>query len=87
MPGPANLSTSLGVHGRVREPVVLKVVDKVFAAAKERNIPVGMYINDPGELPEWRDKGARFIALSMDLKWLGRTLKTAADACRFAMES
>ncbi len=69
----------------LREPVVLKAVDKVFTAAKERDIPVGMYINDPSELPEWRDKGARFIILSIDLKWLGRSLKTAAEACRAAI--
>jgi 2-keto-3-deoxy-L-rhamnonate aldolase RhmA len=85
MPGPADLSTSLGVHGRVREPIVLNAVDKVFRAAQERGIPVGMYINDPSELPEWRDKGAKFIVLSIDLKWLGRSLKSAAKVCKEAM--
>jgi 2-keto-3-deoxy-L-rhamnonate aldolase RhmA len=82
MPGPADLSSSLGVHGQVRHPTVLEAVDKVFAAAAKRKIPVGMYINDPDELPEWRKKGARFIILSIDLKWLARTLKTAAEKCR-----
>jgi 2-keto-3-deoxy-L-rhamnonate aldolase RhmA len=82
MPGPADLSTSLGVHGQVRSPQVLQAVDTIFAAAARHNIPVGMYINDPSELPEWTKKGARFIVLSIDLKWLGRTLKTAAEKCR-----
>jgi len=82
MPGPADLATSLGVHGQVRSPAVLQAVDTIFAAAKRHNIPVGMYINDPDELPEWTQKGARFIVLSIDLKWLGRTLKVAAEKCR-----
>ena len=82
MPGPADLSSSLGVHGQVRSPPVLKAVDTIFAAAARHNIPVGMYINDPDELPEWTKKGARFIVLSIDLKWLGRTLKAAAEKCR-----
>ena len=82
MPGPADLSSSLGVHGQVRSPTVLQAVDTIFAAAKRHDIPVGMYINDPDELPEWTKKGARFIVLSIDLKWLGRTLKGAAEKCR-----
>jgi len=84
MPGPADLSSSLGVHGQVRHPTVLAAVDKILASARKHDIPVGMYVNTPQELPEWKAKGAKFIILSIDLKWLAISLKGAVQALRAA---
>lgn len=82
MPGPGDLATSLGVPGQLRHPRVEGAVDRVFSAAGRSKTPLGMYINSPAEIAPWRAKGARFFVLSIDLKWLGLSLKAAADACR-----
>lgn len=82
MPGPGDLATSLGVPGQLLHPQVERAVNRVFSAANDSKTPVGMYINDPREITPWRAKGARFFVLSIDLKWLGLSLKAAADACR-----
>lgn len=85
MPGPADLATSLGLHGQLRHPDVESAIDRIFSSAREYKIPAGMYINDPRELAPWRAKGAQFFVLSIDLKWLGLSLKAAAEACRAAI--
>lgn len=85
MPGPGDLATSFGVHGQLRHPQVEGAVDRIFSAARDFSVPIGMYINNPNEIAPWRAKGARFFVLSIDLKLLGLSLKAAADACRVAV--
>ena len=82
MPGPGDLATSLGVPGQLLHPTVEAAVNRVFSATQARGTPVGMYINHPREIAAWRARGARFFVLSIDLKWLGLSLKAAAEACR-----
>jgi len=82
MPGPGDLASSLGVHGQLKHPTVEAAVDKVLDAAAARGIPAGMYINDPSEAAPWIARGVKFLVLSIDYKWLGKTLKAAAEACR-----
>lgn len=84
MPGPGDLATSLQVPGELRHPKVEAAVGRVFSEAQRSKTPVGMYINHPSEIERWRAKGARFFVLSIDLKWLGLSLKAAADVCRSA---
>jgi 2-keto-3-deoxy-L-rhamnonate aldolase RhmA len=87
MPGPGDLATSLGVHGQLRHPTVEAAVDRIFEAATTRGKPVGMYINDPSELAAWHAKGAGFFVLSIDYKWLAKSLDGAAKACRAALSA
>ena len=87
MPGPGDLATALGVHGQLRHPKVEAAVDQIFAAARKRKQPIGMYINDPSELPTWHAKGACFFVLSIDLKLLARSLQVAAASCRKAVQA
>lgn len=87
MPGPGDLATALGVHGQLRHPKVEAAVDQIFAAAQKRRQPVGMYINDPSELAAWHAKGASFFVLSIDLKWLARSLQQASAACRASVRA
>jgi 2-keto-3-deoxy-L-rhamnonate aldolase RhmA len=82
MPGPGDLATSLGVPGQLLHPEVKAAVDTVFQVANKHGAQIGMYINSPAEIPEWHARGARFFILSIDLKWLGTSLKAAAHACR-----
>jgi 2-keto-3-deoxy-L-rhamnonate aldolase RhmA len=81
-PGPADLATSMGLPGQLRHPQVVDGIEKMMAAARRRNIPFGMYINDPNDVPTWLEKGSKFFILRIDLLWLARSLKVAADACR-----
>lgn len=82
MPGPGDLATSLGFPGQLLHPSVKAAVDKVFSAANKHGTPIGMYVNSPTEIPEWHARGARFFILSIDVKWLALSLKSAAEACR-----
>lgn len=82
MPGPADLATSLGVHGQLRHPTVTAAVETSIAAARRRDIPVGVYINDPAEIAAWSGKGVRFFVHSIDYKILAKTLRATALDCR-----
>ena len=82
MPGPGDLATAYGVHGQLRHPTVEAAIDTVFRAAMTRRRVVGMYVNDPAEVAAWYAKGARFFVLSIDFKWLAKSLLAAAAECR-----
>lgn len=84
MPGPADLASSLGVHGKLTHPSVRAAVETAMAEAQRKNIPVGMYINEPSEIASWMDKEIGFFVYSIDYKALGKSLRTAASACREA---
>ena len=82
MPGPGDLATSLQLPGQLRHPAVEAAVHQIFSAAKRSHTPIGMYVNHPDEIEHWRAQGAKFLVLSIDLKWLGISLKAAVDASR-----
>jgi 2-keto-3-deoxy-L-rhamnonate aldolase RhmA len=54
MPGPGDLSTSMGLHGNPTHPKVKQAVAEVIASAKRAGLRVGMYLNSPGEIHEWK---------------------------------
>jgi len=82
MPGPGDLAMSLGVPGQLTHPRVQQAVQKVLEAAQRHGVPAGMYVNDPSEVPAWRQRGVRFVVYSIDYKVLARSLQQAAAACR-----
>src|ERR1700682_1204478 len=84
MPGPADLASSLGLHGKLTHPTVRAATETVIAEAKRKDIAVGIYVNDPAEIGDWLDKGIGFFVYSIDYKVFGKALRTVASACREA---
>lgn len=83
LPGPGDLAASLGLPGELTHPRVRAEVDRIVAAAEARpGTHIGAYVNTPEEAVAWRERGARFIAYSIDYKILGAALhqlRTAMD--------
>ncbi len=65
--GANDLSYSLGVGGRTNEPIVEEAVNKVLAAGKKYNIPVGYPAGNPTEINKRIAQGFRFFQASSDL--------------------
>ncbi len=65
--GVNDLSFSLGVGGRTNEPIVEEAVNKVLAAGKKYNIPVGYPAGNPVEINKRIAQGFRFFQASSDL--------------------
>jgi len=82
MPGPADLATSLGVHGQLRHPQVLEAIARIKAAAQARSIPLGIYINDPKEIAESEPREIAFFVYSIDYKSFAMHLKTVEKQAR-----
>jgi 4-hydroxy-2-oxoheptanedioate aldolase len=85
MPGPGDLSTSLGVPGELTHPEVTKRVDRVIEAAVNRSLMAGMYVGDPADAGQWIARGARFIVYSLDSKVLYEAYRRGLDRMRAAM--
>lgn len=69
--GPNDLSFSLGVGGRTKEPLVEEAVARVLAAGKKHNVPVGYSTGDPAEINRRIEQGFRFFQTSSDLALMG----------------
>jgi 2-keto-3-deoxy-L-rhamnonate aldolase RhmA len=84
MPGPADLASSLGLHGKLTHPNVRAATETVIAEAQRKDIAVGIYVNDPAEIADWVDKGISFFVYSIDYKVFANALRSVATACREA---
>src|SRR5215475_10929753 len=65
--GVNDLSFSLGVGGKTNDPIVEEAVNKVLAAGKKYNIPVGYPAGNPIEINKRIAQGFRFFQASSDL--------------------
>ncbi len=84
MPGPADLASSFGVHGKLDHPLVRAAIDTIIAEAQRKDVEVGIYINDPAEIAQWMTRGISFFVYSIDYKVLGKSLRATAGSCREA---
>lgn len=66
--GPYDLSQSLGVPGQINHSKVLDEVDKMVKMANEYGISIGMFFASSRGLDEWKKKGIKMFALSIDTK-------------------
>ncbi|HEV8130862.1 MAG TPA: aldolase/citrate lyase family protein [Acidobacteriota bacterium] len=65
--GANDLSFSLGVGGKLTDPLVEDAVSKVLAAGKKHAIPVGYPAGTPAEINKRISQGFRFFQASSDL--------------------
>jgi 2-keto-3-deoxy-L-rhamnonate aldolase RhmA len=63
--GRVDLTVSLGKTS-LDDPVVIQSIDRIVRAARGRQIPVGMFLANPEEIPHWRSQGVGFFVLGSD---------------------
>ena len=84
MPGPGDLSTSMGLPGDPTHPKVKQAVADVIAAARRAGLRVGMYLNSPGEIRDWLPLKLDFYVYLFDTKVLARAYASAVADIRAA---
>lgn len=85
MPGPGDLSTSMGLHGQPTHPRVRQAVGEVISAARRAGLRAGMYLNSPGEVREWAPLNLDFYIYLFDTKLLAQAYAAAAAQIRAAL--
>ncbi|MDH2903080.1 MAG: aldolase/citrate lyase family protein [Actinomycetota bacterium] len=78
--GPSDLSAALGVPGQLHDPVFQEALDQVVAVASAHNVAAGILVSDPRQVPAYRDRGFRFVAVAADSSLLRAA---AIEALRF----
>ena len=64
--GPWDLSQSLGVPGKTKDPRVIEVMERVIAACKERGIILGTFVREVEDAKRWIERGIRYMMVSTD---------------------
>ena len=64
--GPSDLSQSLGFPGETGHPEVQSAMDKVVEAVANVSPVLGIFVPDAVSARHWRERGARYIATSLE---------------------
>ena len=64
--GPSDLSQSLGVPGQAQHPEVQAAMQRIADAVAPTGVALGLMVRNLESAREWRQKGARFIAISLE---------------------
>jgi 4-hydroxy-2-oxoheptanedioate aldolase len=80
--GPWDLSQSLGIPGKTRDPRLVEVMEKVILACKERGIVSGMFVRYVDEAKHWIERGVQYMMLSTDAGLLVQVSRERIEALR-----
>lgn len=80
MPGPGDLSTSMGLPGQATHPRVREAVSRIMDSARRAGLRVGMYLNSVAEAQDW--PSVDFFVYMMDVKVLAIAYAEAARDIR-----
>ncbi len=64
--GPTDLSHSLGVPGQTSHPVVVEAYGAIVEGVQGSAAALGVLVADAGGARAWRERGARYIAVTVD---------------------
>jgi 4-hydroxy-2-oxoheptanedioate aldolase len=64
--GPTDLSHSLGVTGEVQHPKVQTAINQVVDAVAKAKPALGIMIGSAETASQWRDRGALYLAMSLE---------------------
>lgn len=64
--GPNDLSHSLGAPGQIEHPEVQAALHRIVEAVGEAEVALGMMVNDARAAQAWQERGARYIATSLE---------------------
>lgn len=79
--GRADLTISLG-ETNSDAPQVIAAVDRICAAGRAAGRAIGMFLARPGDVPQWRDKGASLFVLQSDQEFLLKGATSLAEAIK-----
>lgn len=79
--GPYDLSGSFGIPGAVDDPQVVAAINKVLAACKKRQKPIGIFAKDAQTARKYAEQGFQLIAVGIDIHYLLMGAKTTLEAC------
>jgi 4-hydroxy-2-oxoheptanedioate aldolase len=80
--GPWDLSQSLGVPGKTKDPKVIKVMERVIAACRKKKIVVGTFVREFEDAKRWIDEGVQYMMVGTDAGLLLRSSRDWAGALR-----
>lgn len=84
--GPMDLSASIGKLGKVRDPEVMEIIDRIGNIAQESGIPLGVSLSySPVDLKEWINRGVKIMSIDSDMAFTRiaakEILKEAKELC------
>ena len=69
--GPMDLTGSMGKLGQLRDPEVLKVMDRIGEVVSKTNIPLGIAFGYNHQIvKEWIDRGIKFLCINGDIGFI-----------------
>lgn len=80
--GPWDLSQSLGVPGKTKDPKVIEVMDRVIAACRKKGVIIGTFVREIEDAKRWTDLGIQYMMVSTDAGLLLRSSKEWSGALR-----
>ena len=84
MVGPDDLALSMGVTGNTRHRLVEELLDQIFAACQQRQIPWGLHLPDAERLERWLQRGLKFATFSSDIWMIQQVLRNDLSKLRAA---
>jgi 4-hydroxy-2-oxoheptanedioate aldolase len=64
--GPTDLSQALGVPGQTTHPSVEEAFDEIIRGVAGSDVAIGVLAADAAGVQAWRERGARYIAVTVD---------------------
>ena len=83
--GPADLSHSMGIPGRITEPGFLEALDTVVAACREHGKSAGILLRTADDVPETLVRGFTCIGIGSDWGYLVAGAKASLASARAAI--
>jgi len=80
--GPWDLSQSLGIPGKTKDPKVVEVMERVIEVCKEKGIILGTFVREAEDAKRWIDLGVQYMMLSTDAGLLLRASQERLEALR-----
>lgn len=87
--GPYDLSGSMGVPGDFGHPKMLNALEYIYTTAKRLKMPAGYHIIQPDkeEVTRRQNEGFIFLALSLDIIYLGNYCRSFVNSSRNTQNS
>jgi len=77
--GPADLSASLGIPGRLDDERFQAALARILKSGKEHGVPVGIHLGAPDRVARMIEQGWQFMAIAEDLKHAINGARAAFD--------
>ncbi|MFQ6123950.1 MAG: HpcH/HpaI aldolase/citrate lyase family protein [Candidatus Heimdallarchaeota archaeon] len=78
--GPYDLSQSLGVLGKIDDPIVEAKMREIIEKSRVKGVFVGTFVETIADAKKWKAAGVKYIAYSVDMGLF-------YDQCKFIVES